>query len=283
MKVAYQGVRGAYSESALSRHFGDGAEAVGCAFSEQVFEAVESGRVDAGIVPVENSIAGLVGVNTDLLLERAVFATAETYHAIEHCLLAPKGARLEDVKAAVSHPVALAQCRDFLNARGIRAVPEYDTAGSAELVAGRRAPGEAAIASRRCAEVYGLDVLAERISSAADNFTRFLAFVKGDRAPDGLAMAKTSLAFAVHHHPGALLDCLKRFAEHGINLTRLESRPIPQQPFEYVFFVDLLGGLEAPEVKEALAELAQVARRVKVIGSYPQAALPSPSSPGTRP
>jgi prephenate dehydratase len=273
LKVAFQGVRGAYSEAALLRHFGDSAEAVGFPFSEQVFDAVEDGRVDAGFVPVENSIAGPVGINTDLLLERKVFATAESYLPIDHCLLGRAGERLEDVKTVYSHPIALAQCRDFIGRRGLRAVPEYDTAGAAEIVAGRQLPGEAAIASKRCAEVYGLSLLAEDIQSVQNNITRFLAFHREDLAPRPKG-EKTSLAFSVHHHPGALLDCLKRFADHEINLTRLESRPIPANPFEYVFFVDLLGGLDDEAVRSALAELRAAARHLKVIGSYPLADRP---------
>lgn len=274
MKVAYQGVPGAYSEAALRRHFGADAEPVGFAFSEQVFDAVEDGRADAGFVPVENSIAGSVGVNTDLLLERKVFAIAESYLPIDHCLLGRAGDRLEDVTAVYSHPIALAQCRDFLNQRKLKAVPEYDTAGAAELVAQRGLPGEAAIASKRCAEVYGLKVLAEGIQAVKGNYTRFLAFVREGDVPPGLTAEKTSLAFSVHHHPGALLECLKLFADHAINLTKLESRPIPSNPFEYSFFVDFLGGTGDAAVKAALAELRASARHVKVLGSYP---------PGDRP
>jgi prephenate dehydratase len=273
MRVAYQGVKGAYSEDALLRHFGGDAQAVGFPYSELVFDAVESGRVQYGFVPVENSIAGSVGINVDLLLERKVRAFSESYLTIEHCLLGARGARLEDVRTARSHPVALAQCRDFLNQHGLNAVPEYDTAGAAELVAGRKAKDEAAVASRRCAEVYGLSVLAEGIASAALNVTRFLAFAREGEAPAG-KREKTSLAFAVHHHPGALLECLKLFADHGINLTKLESRPIPSDPFEYSFFVDLLGGDEDKDVAAALAELGRRARRVKVLGSYPFAERP---------
>ena len=273
MRIAFQGIRGAYSEAALLAHFGPSVEAVGFPFSEQVFDAVGSGQVDGGFVPVENSIAGPVGVNNDLLLERSVFATAEAYFPIEHCLLGRTGERVEDVKTVCSHPVALAQCRDFVNRYGMRVVPEYDTAGAAEIVAKRQAPGEAAIASKRCAEVYGLAVLAEHIQTVRNNITRFLAFRRGDAAGSARG-EKTSLAFSVHHHPGALLDCLKRFAEHDINLTRLESRPVPTNPFEYVFFVDLLGGLHDRAVEAALVELRSAARHLKVIGTYPLAERP---------
>ncbi len=275
MKVAYQGVPGAYSEAALRLHFGPGAEPLGFAFSEQVFDAVEDGRADAGFVPVENSIAGSVGVNTDLLLERKVFATAEAYLPIDHCLLGRPGDRLEDVTTVYSHPIALAQCRDFLNTRKLRAIPEYDTAGAAELVSQRRLPGEAAIASKRCAEVYSLEVLASDIQSVKGNFTRFLAFRREGDARAANKTEKTSLAFSVHHHPGALLECLKLFADHAINLTKLESRPIASNPFEYSFFVDFLGGADDEAVSAALAELRAAARHVKVLGSYPLAERPT--------
>ena len=269
MKVAFQGVRGAYSEEAARRHFGPACEPLGVALSEQVFEAVASGRADCGFLPVENSIAGPVAVNLDLFLTEDVYITAEAYLRIEHCLLAPPATTLDAVKTVYSHPIALAQCKGFIAKHGLKAVPEYDTAGSAELVAARRLPGEAAIASRACAEVYGLEVLGENLQSAKDNFTRFAAFVKGRAAPAGLKMEKTSIAFAVHHHPGALLDCLRRFADHGISLTRLESRPIPENPFEYVFFADFLGGAGSEDVRRALDELGQAARFVRLLGSYP--------------
>lgn len=281
MKVAYQGMPGAYSEAGLLRHFGAAAEPLGFAFSEQVFDAVEDGRADFGFVPVENSIAGSVGVNTDLLLERKVYAVAEAYLPIDHCLLGLPGETVDGLTAVYSHPIALAQCRDFLNARLLKAVPEYDTAGAAELVARRRLPGEAAIASRRCAEVYGLSVLSEDIQSVKGNFTRFLAFRReGDVVPGG-RLEKTTLAFAVHHHPGALLECLKLFADHSINLTKLESRPIASDPFEYSFFVDILGGAGDAAVAAALGELRAAARHVKVLGSYPLAERPtSATRPG---
>ncbi|NNN06157.1 MAG: prephenate dehydratase [Elusimicrobia bacterium] len=277
MKVAFQGERGAYSEAALLAHFGAAARPEGFAFSEQVFDAVESGRAEAGFVPVENTIAGSVGVNTDLLLARPVRAFAEAYLLIEHCLLARPGETLSSVKTVYSHPIALAQCRDFLQARGLTVVPEYDTAGAARLVAERARPGEAAVASRGCASAYGLDVLAEGIQSVQGNFTRFLAFRREGDVPAGLKQEKTSLAFSVHDHPGALLDCLKIFADHALNLTKLESRPIPSDPFEYTFFADFLGGADDAAVAAALAELRSAARRVKVIGSYPLAERPRAS------
>ena len=235
---------------------------------------MQSGEVEAGIVPVENTIAGPVGVNMDLLLERPVAAIGEEYLSIEHCLLARPGVRLDDLRSARSHPVALAQCREFLQRRGLKAVPDYDTAGAAESVAREGLPWDAAIASREAAAHYGLSVVAEGIQSQSRNFTRFLAFVREDRVPAGLRREKTSLAFALPHRPGSLLDALRRFADRGLDLTRLESRPMPENPFEYVFFADVMGAADAPSVRAALDELKGHALRLKVIGSYPAAERP---------
>lgn len=269
MRVAFQGVRGAYSEEAALAHFGPACEAQGFPFSSQVFEMIGSGAVKAGILPIENSIAGAVAENLDLLLAEDVFIVAESYLAIRHCLLAQPRVALEEVRTVISHPVALAQCRDFIARNLFRAIPEYDTAGAAKMVSERHAPGEAAIASKGCAAVYGLKVLAENIQSVRENITRFAIFVRGNEPPAGLKMEKTTVAFRTRHRAGALLDCLRRFAEHRINLTRLESRPVAENPFEYTFFVDLLGGLRDKRVRCALDELSEEARRVKILGSYP--------------
>ncbi len=272
MKVAFQGLAGAYSEAALRERFGLRAKALGCAFSEQVFEAVQSGQADYGMLPVENTIAGHVAVNADLFFKQTVFVIGESYLKIDHCLLALPEASLRDIKIVYSHPVALAQCRSFLKGRKLKAIPEYDTAGAAELVAKRRVLEEGAIASGRCAAVYGLKILKRNIQNFRNNITRFLTFTRKDKVPRGLKMEKTSLAFSTRHKPGALLACLQRFADHQINLTRLESRPIPENPFEYVFYADFIGGLHEPRVEQALRQIRKDAHRVKIIGSYPRAA-----------
>lgn len=273
MIAAYQGTRGAYSEAAVRRRFGARATALPCALSEEVFDAVESGRADFGVVPVENTIAGAVTVNGDLLAARPVVVVGEVLLRIDHCLLAPRGTRASAVRRALSHPVALAQCRAFLESRGIRAVPEFDTAGAAALVARRRARGDAAIASEACAKAYGLKVLARRIQTHRENITRFLVFVRPDRAPRRIRKEKTSVIFTTRHRPGALLHCLQRLAREKVSLTRLESRPIPENPFAYLFHADLLGGEDSPRVKRALAALGREARSLKVLGSYPKARL----------
>lgn len=268
MKIAFQGVRGAYSEEAALKAYPD-AEPVSCAYSELVVEAVDAGRADYGILPIENSIAGVVAVNVDLFLAHDAFIFGEVYLPIDHCLLAKPGTKLSDVWSVYSHPIALAQCRDFINKHGYKAVPEYDTAGSAELVAGHGSPGEAAIGPRRCAQIYGLEVLAEKIQSASANITRFGVFAHRDKVPPGIKMEKTSVAFKAAHKPGSLLGCLKRFADNGVNLTKLESRPVASDPFAYVFLVDLMGGMDDAPVKKALAELGADASDIKILGSYP--------------
>jgi len=268
VKIAFQGVRGAYSEEAALKSRPD-AEPIGCAYSELVIEAVDSGRADYGILPIENSIAGPVGVNIDLFLAHDAFIFEEIYLAIDHCLLAKPGTTIGDIWSVYSHPIALAQCREFINKHGFKAVPEYDTAGAAELVAGHGRPGEAAIGPRRCAAIYGLEVLAESVQTVSANITRFGLFTRRDKVPSGLKMEKTSLAFSAAHRPGALLGCLKRFADNGVNLTKLESRPVASDPFAYVFLVDLLGGMEDAPVKKALVELGADAANIKILGSYP--------------
>lgn len=269
MKVAYQGIRGAYSEAALRRHFGARAQALGLELSEDVFAAVETGRADFGILPVENTIAGPVAVNADLFWEKSVFVMGEVYLRIEHCLLAPAHSKLEWLKTAYSHPVALAQCRAFIRRHKLTAVPEYDTAGAAKLVAERNDVSQAAIASADCARAYGLKVLARRIQSFKENITRFLVFSRPVSVPRNLKMKKTSVVFSTRHKPGELMNCLQHFADHGINLTRLESRPIPENPFEYVFFVDFLGGLKDRNVSQALRKIEKDAHVLKILGSYP--------------
>ncbi|MBI3505904.1 MAG: prephenate dehydratase [Proteobacteria bacterium] len=274
MKVAFQGVRGAYSEEAALAHFGKSCVPAGYALSEQAVDAVERGTADFGILPVENSIAGHVAVNSDLFLNRRVTIIGESYLAIRHCLLARPESTLAQLDVVYSHPVALAQCETFLKRRKLVASPEYDTAGAAERVAERGQPGDGAIASERCAAIYGLQVLKRDIQSVRHNITRFLVFARHGNVPHGLKMQKTSVAFIAKHRPGALLGCLKRLADHGINLTRLESRPIPENPFAYVFLVDLVGGMKDEPVLLALKDLKKDARRVQVLGSYPAAARP---------
>ncbi len=268
MKVAFQGIKGAYSELAAYRFFGRKVETVSYESFDEVFAAVAAKDVDSGMVPVENTIAGSVVENFDLMLASETTVVAEVYQPIRHCLLASKSATLDSIRKAFSHPHALKQCKDFLMARGIAVQPLYDTAGAAYEVARWNRSDYAAIASELCAEIYDMSILENNIQSNSSNTTRFFVIVSKDQVPEDIQAEKTTLAFAIKHAPGALVDALKIFQKHRLNLTRLESRPIPENPWEYVFYTDFEGGLHVPAAEEALAELRTEAAFVKVLGTY---------------
>ena len=266
-KVAYQGEPGAYSERAVLALFPD-AEPMPCETIRLAFSRVTSGEADFGVVPVENSQAGSVNESYDLLLRSSMVAiTGEVVIRVDHALLAPPGARLEGVRRAYSHWQALAQCEEFLTSRRIDPVPVHDTAGGARLVAERADLEEAAIASVEAGTRLGLIVLAEHIQTYPDNFTKFAAIGTRDA---GLGPAnRTSLVMAGDDRPGSLFRALQPFADRGVNLTKLESRPRRGAPFEYVFYIDLDGSLEDQHVAEALEQVRLHTSMLKVLGSYP--------------
>lgn len=267
MKVAYQGEPGAYSEIAVRTAFPD-AEGMPCDTVRLVFSRVTSGEADFGVVPVENSQAGSVNETYELLLNSSlVRIVGEVVVRVDHALLAPPGARLEGVRRAYSHWQALAQCEDFLAVHHIEPVPVHDTAGAARMVAERGRLEEAAIAGVEAAGRLGLTVLAERIQSYPDNFTKFA--VIGTRDADLGAPDKCSLVMAVVDRPGSLLASLQPFAARGINLVKLESRPRRGAPFEYVFYVDIERAAEDPDVQAAFEEARLHTSMLKVLGSYP--------------
>lgn len=275
MKIAFQGTKGAYSEEALTKYFKDQTyQALGIALSEDVCEALESAQVDYAILPVENSIVGNVDINMDLIFKYNFHAVGEIYLPIKHCLLGKKGSKLSDIKTAHSHPVALAQCHDFLKANEIRSVAEYDTAGSAMIISQAPDFSQAAIGSKLCANYYDLEVIRENIQTIQRNITRFLVFKKSAEILGLGNNIKTSIAFCTKHHPGALLGCLGEFAKFHLNLTKLESRPVPENPFMYIFFIDFIGSLKDVNVMECLKELDIHATNIKIIGSYPCGVLP---------
>ncbi|WP_041657913.1 prephenate dehydratase [Marinithermus hydrothermalis] len=272
-RVAYQGAEGAFSEAAALTAYPD-AETVGYATFHEVFEAVAGGAVHCGVVPVENSLAGSINQTYDLLLEHDLHVVGEVILRVQHCLVAPKGTRIEEVRRVISHPQALAQCDGFLARYHLEGVPVYDTAGAARQLAQHPEPGVAAIASRRAAERYGLEVLAEGIEDFEFNYTRFFVLATQER-PRGEGPHKTSVVFALRqrlgHSPGGLLEVLQGFAEHRVNLTKLESRPRRDRPWSYVFYVDFEGHVEDPAPAQALLALLRRASFVKVLGSYPMA------------
>ncbi|HZD17994.1 MAG TPA: prephenate dehydratase [Actinomycetota bacterium] len=265
--VAYQGEPGAYSERAVLAAFPD-ADALPCETIRLTFSRVTSGEADFGVIPVENSQAGSVNESYDLLLRSSLVRIAgEVVIRVDHALLAPPGARLEGILRAYSHWQALAQCEEFLTTHRIEPVPVHDTAGGARLVAERGSREEAAVASVEAAGRFALTVLAEHIQTYPDNFTKF--GVIGTRDAELGPANKTSLVMAGDDRPGSLFRSLKPFADRGVNLTKLESRPRRGAPFEYVFYIDLDGSTEDPGVAEALDEVRSHTSMLKVLGSYP--------------
>jgi prephenate dehydratase len=265
LRIAFQGERGAYSEEATRALFGPSVEPVPRPSFRAVFEAVASGQVDGGAVPVENSLAGSVSENVDLLVEFSVPITGELSLRIRHCLLAPAGTTLEGLERVLSHPQALAQCAGFLRQHGITPVGESDTAGSAKRVAQLAPPRTAAIASRAAADLYGLTVLREGIEDSPGNYTRFLSL--GAVPVLTGRQSKTAVVLTLENNPGALHAVLGVFATHGLNIIRLETRPL-RRPWEYFFCLDLEGAREEPRMSEALEEAALLCRSFRVLGSY---------------
>lgn len=264
-RIAFQGEHGAFGEEATRTLFGPNVEAVPMPTFRAVFEAVTAGRVEGGVVPVENSLAGPVTDNVDLLLEFALPITGEVALRVRHCLLAPPGRTLPEIHRVLSHPQALAQCALFLRKHNITPVVASDTAGSARRVAEQAPPGTAAIASKTAAEIYDLDVLQEGIEDAPDNHTRFVALRAVPPLPG--ARSKTAVALTVANTPGALHQLLGVFAARDLNLTRMETRP-RRRPWEYIFCMDLEGSRDEPRVAEALDEAARQCVTFRVLGSY---------------
>jgi prephenate dehydratase len=267
VRIAYQGEPGAYSEAAALR-LRPGAAVLACRAFEDVFAAVRAGRATHGILPMENSIGGSIHRNYDLLVDHELPIVGEVELRVEHCLLVAPGVTMDQVRAVHSHPQALAQCEKFLlTLSGVEVVAIYDTAGGAKAIAERGLTGVAAIASRRAADLFGLEILRADIQDYESNITRF--FVIG-RSDDPLGEPdKTSIVFSVPNGPGALFKALSVFALRDIDLTKLESRPIPGRPWEYLFYVDLAVPRRELRCARALVHLAEFARWVRTLGSYP--------------
>lgn len=271
MRVAFQGERGAYSEEAAGALYG-AVEVVPCPTLHDVFEAVSATRVDRGVVPVENSQAGSINETYDLLLAHRLFIVGELDIRIRHHLLALPGETLGSIKQVYSHPQALAQCEEFLRKHSLEPLPAHDTAGSARTVASQRLKGVGAIAGRRAAEIYHLSTLAEGIETNPFNYTKFLGLstTSGPHGPG----CKTSIVFTTKNVPGALHRAMGSFATRSINLTKLESRPRREVPWEYVFYADFDGHQRDPDVAAALVDLADATTFLRVLGSYPKSTTP---------
>ena len=269
-RVAIQGEAGSFSHAAVIALYGSDSGVVPCPSFEDLFRAVERGDAERGLVPIENTLAGSVHENYDLLTAHALAVIGETELRIRHCLVARPGVTLDDVVRVASHPVALAQCRRFFHEHpSLIAVPAYDTAGSVrDLMAGTLG-AEASIASALAAQLYGAAILASDLEDHAENYTRFLVVAREPASV--LGASKISLMFTTPNVPGALHRVLGIFAARDLNLTKIESRPLPGRPWEYLFYLDFAG--EVPgEARNAVEELRAFAPMLRVFGMYPDRA-----------
>lgn len=267
--VAFQGEPGAFSEQAALEFFGRSVTTCPRESFDGVFVAVAEDQTRFGIVPVENSSEGSISRVYDLFLEHDVRVCGETALRIVHCLIARPGVALGDVRRVYSHPQALGQCRAFLAHLGCELIPTYDTAGSVKMVSEQGASDAAAVAGARAAELYGMHVIAMGIEDNRNNYTRFFILSRRDVPPSGAD--KTSVVFSVRHEPGALYSALRVLAERGVNLTKIESRPTRQKPWEYNFYLDFEGHRLDAQFAEALESVKPYCLFLRVLGSYPQA------------
>jgi prephenate dehydratase len=279
---AFQGEKGAFSEDAGHRFFGGASTALPRRNFDELFGVVESGEAAAAVVPIENTLAGAINKNYDLLLEHHLVIVGEVVLRVVHNVIGVPGASLSDIRRIYSHPVALAQCERFLRDNPtIEAVAAYDTAGSVKMVMEAGRHDEAAIAGVTAATAYGAEILVPAVESNPQNFTRFVIVTRADRAAAFPGQAnqaggtKTSVVFSIGHRPGGLHHALGSFAEEGINLTKIESRPIPGKPFEYWFYLDFLGAPDEAPAARALARLRAASESVRVLGTYPRAETPT--------
>lgn len=282
LRVAYQGVRGAYSESAAEKAYPN-CEPVPCEQFDTAFEAVEKWLVDRAVLPIENSLGGSIHRNYDLLLRHRLHIVGEVKLAIRHCLLANHGVLVEDLKRVLSHPQALAQCESTLTGLGLVREAVDDTAGAAKHVAFHKLKDAGAVASKISASIYGLNILAEDIQDDSDNVTRFLMLAREPIIPGIDKPFKTSIVFSLEEGPGMLFKALAVFAMRNVNLTKIESRPLQKQTlptlddgtngfpkyFPYLFYVDFEASMADQRAQNALGHLKEFATFLRVLGSYP--------------
>ena len=294
--VAFQGEHGAFGEMAI-RAFLPSAVPISCREFEDVFKGVESGSFDFGMVPVENSIEGAVTSVNDLLVETSLQIVGEVRVPVHHCLLTLPETDYREIKVAYSHPQALSQCRGFLQRNNLEARPFYDTAGAAMMLAEDRPRAAAAIASRLCAELYGLEILKENVEDHKSNSTRFVVLSRKDgekgsgdagaqkesansregadkpgshtQGTLGRKGDKCSIIFSTEHKAGALFSVLKVFSDASLNLTRIESRPIKSDPGKYAFLLDFVGSDKDANVAAVLSQVEKMAQFYKYLGCYP--------------
>ena len=271
-KVSYQGVPGAYSQSAAKKFFGEEIDTIGTNSFEEALNSAQNDKtlsdVDYSILPVENSIEGTVGQSIDEIVKTSLHAIGEVYLKVEHCLIG-RG-KLEDVTKVYSHPQALGQCSHFIENHDFKTVPTYDTAGSVQIIKDLE-NNCGAIASSLASDLYDVPIIKEGIANHSNNFTRFLIFSREKTIES--KNDKTSIIFSVKHEPGALYKILKEFNDNDINLTKIESRPNKNTNWEYNFFVDFLGHSSNSKIKLVLDNIEKNTIFLKIIGSYPIAEL----------
>lgn len=275
MTVAFQGEKGAFSQVAIHQLLGPDVEVVPCQRFEQVFRTLARGKVDAAVIPIENTLHGSVHENYDHLVEYQLPIMGETNVRIVHNLIALPGTRFTVIRRVFSHPVALNQCLKFFDQHPqLERAPFYDTAGSVKMLMEKQYGDAAAIASVAAAEIYGGKIVKRSIEDDRQNFTRFfLLHRKRARVPlssDPAKIYKTSLVFTTRNIPGSLFRALSAFALRDVNLAKIESRPLRGKPWEYLFYVDLIGRIDEEKVKNALNHLRELADFLKILGCYPR-------------
>ena len=267
--VAFQGERGAYSEIAARHFFGKQIRLVPCLSFDLVFKTVEGGSAQFGVIPVENSLAGSIHQNYDLLVKHSLQIIGEQNVRVIHNLIVNPGVRSRSIRRIFSHPQALMQCQKFTRRmKSAEIVPTYDTAGSVKKIKEEALLDAAAIASELAAEIYGMEIIRRQIQDNSVNFTRFLVLSKKRRIPKDAN--KTSIVFSIKNMPGALFRSLSVFALRDIDLYKIESRPLLGKPWEYLFYIDFAGSLRQENCRNAIAHLSEITTFLKILGSYPR-------------
>jgi len=266
-KVGFQGEAGSYSEASARIKYPDpNYSFIPFRSFRELFDGVENSTVDLAVVPIENSTEGSVNETYDLLVEKPLYAIGEIYQKIHHCLIIDNDASPDEISVVYSHPQALAQCRKYIQKKHLESIPMYDTAGSVKFIKETHNTSAAAIASKHAAQIYDMKVVEEDIEDNSNNFTRFLIISKSYdmKADDN----KISVIFSIPHAPGSLYSVLQEFALRKINLTRIESRPTKNIPWEYYFFVDLEGNVNDDKISASLLAVKSATIFFKLLGSY---------------
>jgi len=267
-RIAFQGEQGSFSQKAAHKIFGTRIEPVSCLSFEDVFNAVAHKKVECAVIPIENTLAGSIHQNFDLLAHHSLEIVGETFLRVEHNLIAHPGVGMRRIERIYSHPAALEQCKRLLRRlRKVEKISYYDTAGSVKLIRDQGMRNAAAIASEDAARIFGMKILRRRIEDDPENYTRFLALAQRKKFPAG--GEKTSIVFGLKNEPGILFKALSVFALRNIQLTKIESRPIRGKPWEYLFYLDLQSDVRNRECVHALRHLRELAPYLKVLGSYP--------------